>query len=195
MRARSARLLAPAAILVGLLVSCGLPSDGEPQVIAADRVPEELAVAPPDESEIEPGPADDTAVIYVFDEEGSNLQRVEVAAGDGGAAALQALLTFTPSETRQSFIPPTLTLEGFRILESGIVVLEMSTGLEEVEGSNQAKAVAQLVATVDEAVPGVDGLAIEVEGTAIQVPTDSLEEADVVWVEDYRAFTFLNDEN
>ncbi len=180
--------------LAGLLTSCGLPSDGEPQVIAPERVPEQLAVSPDNASDSEPGPAEDTAVIYVFDEDGSTLEEVEVASGPGGEAALQSLLRFTPGETQQSFVPPTLTLEGFRVLDSGIVVLEMSTGLEEVEGANQAKAVAQLVATVNRSVPDADGLAIEVGGTAIQLPDDGVEASDVVWVDDYITFIGLPEE-
>ncbi len=183
-----------ACVLVTLVLmasACGLPSDGEPQVIAPDRVPDALAAPPASGADEQPGPTDDTALIYVFDEEGSNLEPVEVTSSDGGAAALEALLAFTPGESQQSFVPPTLTIEGFRLLESGVVVLEVSTGLEEVEGLNQAKAIAQLVATVHDAEPRANGLAIEVDGTRIELPDENVESADIVWIDDYVTFTVL----
>ena len=186
------RLAATMGVLTVLASACGLPSDGGPQVIAPERVPEELASSPEDDSALVPERGDDLANVFVFDEDGETLQVVAVPAEDGGAAAVLALLDDPElTEFQTNFLPTSLELEGYQFLDSNKVLLELSTGLEEIVGPAQAKAIAQLVYTVSAAEPRATGLAIEVGGKAIQLPDDSLEAADVVWTDDYSSFTLF----
>lgn len=194
MTSRSFRMAALAVALTIVAVGCGLPSDGEPQVVAPERVPEELAFSPETDATVSPGPDDEVANVYVFDEDGDTLQVVAVPADDGGAAAVLALLGGPElTESQTNFLPSSLELEGYQLLDSNTVLLKLSAGLEEIEGPAQAKAIAQLVYTVWAAEPRATGLAIEVDGTAIELPDDSSESADVVWTDDYAVFLFPED--
>ena len=187
MRIRNISLIA-----AGLLITaaCGLPSDGEPRVIASDRVPDALDAPPQTGTTILAVPDDEIATVYVFTEEGNTLRQIEIAADDGPEAALVALLDRPElTESQTNFLPPNLELEEYQLLDNGFVLLDLSTGLEEIESASQAKAIAQLVYTIWAAEPEATGLAIRVDGNDLQLPDESGEQTEVVWLTDYSTFT------
>lgn len=182
--------LAGGAVLVGLLVgACGVTAEDEPEVIAADDIPEELLDPAPSTSSAPPG-ATAEVTVYLLQRTGSTTQLVavtrEVQDPTRPGERVEALLQ-PPSEQEKergltSSIPAETVLLGTPVLDSDRqeLTLNFSEELFAVEGTELSQAFAQIVWTVTE-LEGVRGVRFLVEGEPQRAPNaDGVEQDGAV---------------
>lgn len=165
--------LAAVALLVGLLVGCGVPLDAEPRAIVRTTTTQ-TTVAP-----VEAG--DDQLTVYYF--RGERLEDVQVSAeADAGTSdAVRAVLR-SPEPPLTTQIPTDTELLDFS-LDGRTAVIDLSDEMEVVTGQRQKEAYAQLVFT---ALFSGEARSVRflVAGEAIQAPTDQ-GNRDVVQASDF----------
>ncbi|MBA2283558.1 MAG: GerMN domain-containing protein [Acidimicrobiia bacterium] len=182
--------LAAAVLLVAPGAGCGLPDDDRPRVISEDEAP--LVLASPEAASS--GAGRSNAQLYFVNE----LSRLTIVLRpvpvDDLEEAMEALLAGPTDDERgraiSTAIPvDTVLLDAEIDAETGIATIDLGPaggGVSAVGGEEQRTAFAQLVLSAAE-VDGVQAVRFEVEGTAIDIPTDAEPTADPVTPADYAA--------
>jgi len=189
------RALLALTLLVGVS-ACGLSEDSEPQAIATDDVPADLLDPNPSSStSIAAVPNAAVNVYYLVLEDGlPHLRGISRAVTDptSVAARLTALLT-PPTGDEQlagitTSIPTDTRLLGTELSEEeGVLTIDLSRSLFDVQGAELRNAFAQLVWTATD-VEGVSRVRFEVDGEEYRVPDDAgIEQPSSVGRADYDA--------
>lgn len=160
-------------VVLGTLVGCGVPIDGEPQVISADDVPYNLLEQAPTSTTSTttlPVPTVEVPVYFV-----RNSRLVEVLRGvtqsPNVSKAVKALLD-GPGEQEEgaglrTAIPPELKVEVGRV-EQEVVTIDLGSEFTKLSRDEQPLALAQLVWTAT-GINGVTGARFTLGGKDIEV--------------------------
>ncbi|CAN5274587.1 hypothetical protein BH18ACT4_BH18ACT4_01590 [soil metagenome] len=167
------RSLLPLA-LVGLVLwtaSCGLPEDGAPRELEAQRVPFGL-LAPSSTTPPDPETAGREVSLYFI--EGDQLSPVRRRLADTDPeSVLQALIegkTADDPESLETLIPAETNLLGVR-QEDDMLVVNLDDGISTILGDPLRRAFGQFVYTATE-LAGVNGVQFLVNGDEVDVVTD-----------------------
>lgn len=176
---RRATTLGLAVALAGL-AACGIPADDEPQAIPRQNVPEAVLETTTDTTRPE-GQVPGRVYLVQSPDDQPHLVPVErpVAAESATArptpaAVLEALLQATPDDGERATgitnqIPRATRLASPPEPVAGRLVIDLTSGIYDVQGGNQLAAFGQIVCTVD-ALDGVDAVLFQVDGEPIEVP-------------------------
>lgn len=186
------------ALLVGvvaLLVSCGIPEDGEPEVIAQDQLPPLLQGTGQNSvvTTVATGVGESIFVIETDAEtEEKRLHALEVTF-DGPPNEEQMILSLLGerelSSSLSNAIPPPVRLEAFSP-EGDLATITLSEEFGDVQGETLKLAVAQLVYTATE-LGDIDRVRFRVADEIIDVPAENTVK-DVVTRDDYEEFAPLD---
>ena len=199
MTPRRQRLIALIVSIAAALAACGVSSDGDPRVIAADDVPFSLLESDISTSSTDPsGVNTQPATLYLIrsGEDGTELAAVtrEVAKSPTPADIISTLLDLKPDEDDPnesgliSNIPDSTILLG-AVLDESLLVLNFNENLLTVIGDAQAGLFAQIVCTATE-IEGVDRVSFRIDNEPKSVVVDGgVLESDPVDCSDYRSFT------
>jgi Sporulation and spore germination len=174
MTARRARTGSVLAALLGVLAAgCGLPVDKEPR--AFDTVaPRESTTTPT--TVVAAGPTDPTTSLFFVGK-----VRLKLASrpeeGDPPVGDVLRILLAGPTkeELRRQLstaIPAETRLLGSELSNTGVLTINLSPEINQIEGANQKLAYGQLVLTAVNR-SEVRSVRFEVEGKPVAVPTDS----------------------
>ncbi|MGH9186822.1 MAG: GerMN domain-containing protein [Acidimicrobiales bacterium] len=169
-------------VLAFVLAACGVPSDDNPREIAADRLPDALSEGEPTASTLpEEVPGNRTAQVYFV--AGGRLQAVQrdVTARnpDDVLGALFAGLGASDVQALSTLIPAGLTLENWELEDESLIIVDLSSEINDVAGENQKLAYAQMVYTLID-LRGVIRVRFRVDEVNQEVPTDTGGESDPV---------------
>ncbi|MFP4512704.1 MAG: GerMN domain-containing protein [Acidimicrobiales bacterium] len=171
------RLLALAVAALILLMGCAMPSDAEPDPITLDdEYADLLEPAPPPTTTT---PAESTlprGLWFIADDLLSREStQIEVSRADDLTAVLNRLTEGTRQQDHRSAIPGGVVFLGHRSDEgSRTVTVEMAdAALFEIDGTELARAVAQIVFTATQPVFGYEAVRFEIDGDIRSVPTGS----------------------
>ncbi len=187
-RCRAALCLVAA--VVTAMVGCGLPEDGKPRVVQAERVPFGLlgpSSTTPSESS---SPGDESTEVYLV--QGERLIGVERDLEEVTPAAVLAVLlegkVSTDPAAAETFIPAETALASPPILEEdGTLVVDLVGGITNIQGDPLRKAFAQLVWTAT-TTPGVSQVRFLFNGEEnVEVVTDQASVADPVDTSDFNS--------
>jgi spore germination protein GerM len=165
-------------VLAALAVAaCGLDRQDEPEILAADNVPDGLLDSDAPTTTIPPPAAETSAVtVYFLRIQGDNatLVAVERDVSDPGSARqrVDALLQQPPTraEGREGLttaIPTDTVLNNVRVATGrGVATVDLSEEFLDVQGIGQRAAYAQIVWTMAR-VPGVERVQFRVDGEDI----------------------------
>jgi len=181
-----------------LLAACGVPSDGAPRAIDADRMPEDLLLPNTAEGVVGEG----TGRIWLYDEVDGLLvwaRRDIDETADAATRATQALeLLLQGTNTAENEraittrIPRATRLLGVS-LDGDVLTIDLSEEFLDVQGSSQRIATGQLVLTADE-FDEVRKVRLSVDGQLRKALTDTGEERDEVTSFDYAELSVTEDE-
>jgi hypothetical protein len=173
------RLLAAATL--GLVVSgCGIPTGGDPLLIAASDVPSGLAAPAPGPTAAPTAePRIDPARIFLVDAGNALVARPREVDGDSPAERLEALLAALASgptsaerdEQLSTALPPEVRL-GLGGIVDGSVTIDIDGPVEAPSGLASRRAVAQIVLSAT-SVPGVDAVRLTLAGEPVEAPLPS----------------------
>lgn len=184
-----------AAALAGLLAvgGCSLPSDAEPEVIAAEDVPFGLLGEPSSAPEAEPGPGTTDATLYfitVDAEQRVTLQPVRRTLETTGDRAVITSLLAGRADNDPLAITNSIPAE-VRLLDQPVreaddtrLVLNLSAELGIPVGDGQTQAAAQLTFTALD-LPGVESVRLLIEGQPFNVGTVNDGRRDIVDAADF----------
>lgn len=174
---RASVLRAATVALALASVACGVRTDDEPQEISEDNVPEDLhdddvtSAAGSDTADTEE-PGQPVTVWFLETVEGEeqlkDVQRT-VPRPPTDKGILEALLLEPPDESERAFgittaIPSSTTLAGAPEREGdGVLVINLTEGIYDVQSDELVNAYAQVVCTATE-IPGIRAVRFEVEG-------------------------------
>jgi len=178
------KTLCAAALAAGTLgaAGCGIPTDDGPRAISRENVPDEVVDATTEATASQPTVA--ARIYLVRSPEDPRLVAVErrVPAGSPAtrpdpAAVLETLLRATPNAQERAdgvtnLIPQDTRLASQPELARGTLVVDLTSEIFEVEGTNQRAAFGQIVCTANE-LAGVDSVRFLVQGRPREVQTDS----------------------
>jgi spore germination protein GerM len=178
------KTLCAAALAAGTLgaAGCGIPTDDGPRAISRENVPDEVVDATTEATASQPTVA--ARIYLVRSPEDPRLVAVErrVPAGSPAtrpdpAAVLETLLRATPNAQERAdgvtnLIPQDTRLASQPELARGTLVVDLTSEIFEVEGTNQRAAFGQIVCTANE-LAGVDSVRFLVQGEARDVQVDS----------------------
>ena len=178
MRSRAAGRLAGCAVIALAVASaaCGIPSGGDPTVIAKSDVPFHL-LNPSPSTTVAPPPAvgvNETIFLVVG---GQHLQPAtrDVPVPANLTQILGALLAGPTAAESAAGLQTFLTGSHIQVTASvanGIATVDFASNPVQVVGPDQTLAVAQVVFTATQQ-PGISGVAFEIAGQPIEVPTAS----------------------
>ena len=164
------------------VVGCGIPTDDRPRAISRENVPDDVA---DDTTEATPSQSTVAAPIYLVRSPedprlvavGRRVPAGNPAPGPDPAAVLETLLRATPNAQEQAngitnLIPQDTRLASQPELARGTLVVDLTSEIFEVEGTNQRAAFGQIVCTANE-LAGVDSVRFLVQGRPREVQTDS----------------------
>ncbi len=170
---RQLRLLLGMGALAGILAACGVPSDSNPQVIAARDVPYGLigsSTSQPTPTQ-PPGPTAN-AIIYLVKQGHLVARTRQVRTPVSISKAVEALLGGpTDAEAAQDIqtaIGPSAAVLSTTVT-AGLVTINMNRAFGLVGGQNQITEVAQLVFTAT-AQPPIGAVSFELQGQPVPVP-------------------------
>jgi len=176
--------------VVGLLAACGLPKDGSPREIAADKIPFGLlgpSTTAPSNVQVEGG-----TIVHLYFIDGSQLRSVSrsVARRDVKLVLEQLVKGLTDSDPLgiRTAIPKDTTVVDVQP-EGNNVVVTLSAQILAVASTEQRNAFAQLVYTTTDL--GVDGVRFRVVDASgnnpqdVQPPTDEGTHAGPLTRSDY----------
>jgi spore germination protein GerM len=191
MRRRSRPLagsgLVAVVVLAAVVAACGVPTDDKPRAISREQAP--------DLDEGEQGTSvavTDTATLFLTRGDGAVRylapleEQVPVgpsAIGASPATALETLLSYTPSETLRtegfaSRIPPDTVLASTPELDDhGVLVVDLNSNINNVQGDGSRLAFGQMVCTAD-TFEEVQAVRFEVEGEPRAAPKGDGESTD-----------------
>lgn len=177
-RHRARNALLAALLLAGpALAACGIPADDAPRDISQDQVPD----TPEDTVDVDgDGQARLVDLWYTrFDGDRDVLTPVEeqVTTGEAGrptpAVVLDRLLAGVPPDAGTAGvvtkIPPDTSLAAQPELRSGILTIDLDSGISGIQGDGARLAYGQMVCTAD-ALEGVEGVVFTLEGQPLQAP-------------------------
>lgn len=167
---RVAAARAAIAVVLVLVVGCGLPQDDNPRVIAAGDIP-----LPSSTTTSEPATGTRGIEIWLANGDGLLEPFERSVESMNVPSALDALLA-GPDESEsarfRSAIPEGATL--ITAAEEPVAIIQLgapNTGVLSIQGEEQVLAFAQIVATAM-GLPGVDGVQfIQEDGTVVPAPT------------------------
>lgn len=169
-------LLALLAVLP--VAACGIPADDAPREISQDQVPD----TPEDTADVDGDGQSRSVDLWFsrFDGDRDVLTPVQepVTAGESGlptpAVVLDRLLGGVPADAGAervvTWIPPDTSLAAQPELRSGILTVDLDSGISGIQGVGARLAYGQMVCTAD-ALEGVDGVVFTIEGEPVQAPT------------------------
>ncbi|MCU1372178.1 MAG: Lipoprotein LpqB, GerMN domain protein [Ilumatobacteraceae bacterium] len=168
---RRLRPIAASAVLAALaagllaLAACGVPLDQEPRAI------NQTTIAPATTSVTIASPGDATVPVYFLNRDTLQAQEQPVEGDITLGAALDAVLA-PPDEAGdlRTAIPPGTALRGVEVAD-GLATIDLSSEINDIGGSAQKQAFAQIVFTAlgfDE----VQDVRFLIDGKAIDAPTD-----------------------
>lgn len=176
-RPRARRALLAALLLAPALAACGIPADDGPREISQDQVPD----TPSDTVDVDgDGQARSVDLWFTrFDGDRYVLTPVEeqVTTGEAGrptpAVVLDRLLAGVPAEADAegivTRIPADTALAAQPDLQSGILSVDLDSGMSGIQGDGARLAYGQIVCTAD-ALEGVEGVLFTIEGEPVQPP-------------------------
>lgn len=181
--------LVVAGTALGLLAGCGIPSEEAPEAIDGETVPglQGPITAPP--TTVDPATSVKIA-LYFSDTEGETLVEVPRQIEnntDPAGALLQLLAGPTEDERRRlaTSIPADTQLLGATVDDdSNVVTVNLSRGIENIQGASLTNAFAQIVWTVTGLSGGVERVRFQVEGEDRPALSDA-GNLDVVGRSDY----------
>jgi hypothetical protein len=135
------------ALLVAALSGCGLPSDGAPRTIAAEKVPFAL-LAPTSSIPVADQTGGPTEDLYYFD--GAKLRAVRLSVPSRSPADVLGQLVKgvpEPSNGVATAIPKDTRVLGAEIDPSGVLVVTLSREILSIVDPDQGRAFGQLVWT------------------------------------------------
>ncbi|MET0728531.1 MAG: GerMN domain-containing protein [Acidimicrobiales bacterium] len=192
-RPRSRAALVALSLLL-VLSGCGVQSDGEPRVIAADELPDDLVDANPTTSAPISG-STSAATIYLLVRSGDTtrlapVERKVADPSEPGERIDALLMATTADEQEQGFvssIPTDTVLLGTELNETTEeLVVDLSGALFDVQGTELANAFAQIVWTVT-AIDGVRQVRFRVDGEPYRAPNaEGIEQDGAVTTADYQ---------
>jgi hypothetical protein len=176
----SSRAVVPALMLAVLLAlsGCGVPSNGEPTVIAASDVPYGLVAPTPTEPS---SPSMETTVaetgIYLVSPEDVLVPRGRELPGGSMQEQLQELLgELAAGPSRQELaeelstaLPPEIELAVSEVDDDGLATVDLGGLVEAPTGEESRLAVAQIVLTAT-SLPGVTAVRLTRAGEPIDAP-------------------------
>lgn len=168
------RVLSAAIVTVATLGACGVPTEGDATVIAAEELPFGLAA----DAE-QPGPSQIAPVDYISDTE---IITLYFPSGSGFVAVPRHLgVPVMPLDVVNALAeePPSATnpyrsavggddVVGVRV-QGGVAAVELDRRFLDLPNSEQRMAVAQLVLSLTGR-PGIGQISFEIGGSAVQVP-------------------------
>ena len=169
----STRRMLAAIAVVALVAGCGVPTERAAQVASPSEVPFGLL-----DEERRPvagaNPAGRVPVeVFLFSEDDERLVPVERRLDDASVAIVLAELDQGPSETeaRRDLTSALADVDGIDAVEvdGGVAVVDLSPGFEDISGSDQRVALAQIVFTAT-ARPGVGQVSFTDDGQPVEVP-------------------------
>ena len=169
-----------AGLAVFLLTSCGVPSDRSPSALPRKDIPFRLLQASPRSTTTTsvPLPVEAPVSIFLVTSTGRLMAvaRAVPAAQESLAAVISALVRGpTNSESLaglESALPAQTTVIGAVTAATGIATINLGGTFDQLVGQPQIQAAAQIVFTAT-ALPGVSGVAFELDGHAVGVPVAS----------------------
>jgi hypothetical protein len=187
----SRRLVVLAVLVVAVLSACGLPSDGSPRIIAADKVP--FSLLAPTSSLPATGPTGGPAEQLYF-LNGAKLQPVLLPVPSRSPLdVLGQLVKGVPDATTSvaTAIPKDTQVLAAELDESGVLVVTLSNEILSIVDPDQGRAFGQLVwtATGLENVRQVRFRAIDANGQAedVKPTTDTGQRPDPLDRSDFRS--------
>jgi spore germination protein GerM len=196
----TSRHRALAALLTGLLVvlvgSCGIASDGEPQAIAPDNVPPDLLDPNPTSSTTLPATETVPVTVYLLRQtrDGTVLVPVEREVTDAREPGprINAVLNAQPTDDElarglSSAIPADVELlEAPFDRDNRELIIDLSQDFFDIQGPEVINAFAQIVYTAAE-LEGVRTIRFRVDGESIQATDGEGGQQSSVDISDYRA--------
>lgn len=166
-RTRLVASLGLAAALLATAAGCGVPLDDEPRAITRTTLP---ADATPTTLTPDGGPR---VLVYFVRKDRLEVQSYQVK-GDATLTkavgfALHGPAEGSPRELRSS-VPPGTDLRSAKVTD-GTARIDLTHQINDISGTNQKEAFAQLVFTALE-FPGVDRVRFQIEGANVDAPTD-----------------------
>jgi spore germination protein GerM len=168
------------ALLVLLAVlpvaACGIPADDAPREISQDQVPD----TPEDPVDVGDGQSRSVNLWFsqfVGDRDVLTTVPEQVTTGESGlptpAVVLDRLLAGVPADAGAegvvTWIPPDTSLAAQPELRSGILTVDLDSGISGIQGVGARLAYGQMVCTADN-LEGVDGVVFTIEGEPVQAP-------------------------
>ncbi|MGI8754599.1 MAG: GerMN domain-containing protein [Acidimicrobiales bacterium] len=167
---RCIRRLALAGLAASMLATsaaCGVPLDDEPRAITRTTLP---ADATPTTVTPDGGPR---VSVYFVRKDHLVVQSYQVK-GDATLAKAVGFALQGPAEGSQgdlrSSVPPGTDLRSAKVIR-GTARIDLTRQINDVAGTNQKEAFAQLVFTALQ-FPGVDRVRFQIEGANVDAPTD-----------------------
>ena len=172
------RTLALLLAVVGVLASCGIPTDGEPSEIAQDALPEALQAEQPTPTTAPTDvitPASEVMVVF-YDAEGDCTEFPRQLPTDFGEVDLLTTLIEGPQSEEQDQGVTTSLLPDLEVLSvsnpsgAGVVQVQMSDDFTSPGQDEVAKAAGQIVATLIRAYPDTEAVQfVREDGTAVPI--------------------------
>ncbi len=167
-----------ALLLVGLLAGCGVQADGAPRALPPDQVPEEL-LAPSSTADAPASPEGGILrTVWLVDNEGCLVETERRVAGPSIVASVVDSLLDGADDAEaadglRSEIPTGTERLGIDALGGGETVqIDLSEQFGDVTAESGLRAQAQLVYTITDAQPNIEGVFFLVEGEPLEGTTD-----------------------
>jgi spore germination protein GerM len=187
-------LVRPGAVLVGLLAvvaaisSCGIPDDDEPRAIPLDAMPSSLSEEPVSTTTTLDQATTLRETIFLVSANptsGTSTERLEpkdvdipnpADPDDLARALLERLVATTQEDITipgvRNTIPSDTRVLGATLRDDGVLDLDLSGNLAEIESNLQRLALAQIVFTAT-GVNGVNAVLVSIDGQPAAVPAEA----------------------
>jgi hypothetical protein len=170
--------VAAAAVVVGLVAAgCGIPTQGQPSAIPANRVPLGLVSPLPSTTTTQPR-ASVTVTIYLLGATGGLVPRARVVEIPAPLKSILTALFAGPDQSEAKLTIGTAIPTDVSVLsvttQGSVVTVNLNTAFGEITGTNTELAVAQVVATVAaQSGSSTTGVIFEIDGEQTSVPVAS----------------------
>jgi hypothetical protein len=175
MRRRGGSVLAVLATLgtVGWLIGCGLPTDASPRPIADADIPEELLE--PSSTTTPEAVGRFTIDLWWLDDDRLASRPRNVSDFQPGTAIAALLSGLTPGDGEDGPVDTSIP-SGTELLgtseQSGVLTVDLSDQITDVQGEELKRALAQIVWTATARAFGINRVKFQVEGEDLAVITD-----------------------
>lgn len=163
-----------ALLVVVALAGCGLPTDHSPRAISRRDLPGAID-GNPGVTTTTAGPESARVALYFIHDQRLTALFRDVADGSP-RTVVEALLAGPTTQERArdvvSYIPENTRVLSIDFAPGGVLVIDLSSEMNDVSGSSARVAYGQLVFSAT-AVAGVSSVAFQTAGHAVEVPTDS----------------------